>query len=116
MPLGGLPLAIVTVSGYLKSSGSSVEEIFASLKRSSKVWASTGVESIRDYEKTLSTVFDLALGELSDNSLHLLRLLAYFDPQGIPEYLLTQKHELKTLEFFNDDDEYVLRHPFNRLD
>ena len=70
----------MTVSGYLKSSGSSVEEIFASLKSSSKVWASTRVEGISDYEKTLSTVFDLALSELSDNALYLLRLLAYFDP------------------------------------
>ncbi|KAK0732045.1 P-loop containing nucleoside triphosphate hydrolase protein [Lasiosphaeris hirsuta] len=105
--VGGLPLAIVTVAGYLKCSASSAAEILASLRRSSTVWASSGVGAIRNYDKTLATVFDLALGKLGEHSRHFLQILAFLSPDGIPEDMLRQPHTLPSLSFLNDEDEYL---------
>jgi hypothetical protein len=103
--VGGLPLAIVTVAGYLKCSSSSSSEILASLQRSSMVWASSGSGAIRNYDKTLATVFDLALGQISEHSRHFLQILAFLSPHGIPEELLRHPHTLPSLQFLNDEDE-----------
>lgn len=106
--VGGLPLAIVTIAGYMKCSSSSAAEIFASLKRSSTIWASSGEESIRNYEKTLSTVFDLALSEIGLDSRHLLRIMAFLRPEGIPEELLTRKYiHIPSIAFLSTEDEYI---------
>ena len=106
--VGGLPLAIVTIAGYLKQSESTAEEILASLKRSSNIWASTGKETVHNYDKTLSTVFDLALGEIRHNSRHLLQILAFLDPQGIPEEMLTRSYpDIPSLSFLNTAEEYA---------
>ncbi|KAK3384245.1 P-loop containing nucleoside triphosphate hydrolase protein [Lasiosphaeria ovina] len=105
--VGGLPLAIVTVAGYVKCSDSSPTEIFASLQRSSRVWKSSGTGAVRNYDKTLSTVFDLALKSIGEPSLHFLYLLAFLSPQGIPQDLLVHPHALPSLQFLNDQDEYL---------
>jgi len=103
--VGGLPLAIVTLAGYMKCSSSSPAELFASLKRSSKSWVSSGEGSILNYDKTLATVFNIALGELSENARHLVDILAYLNPDHVSEELLTSPHSLPTLKFLNDEDE-----------
>ncbi|KAK0099727.1 hypothetical protein ONS96_008224 [Cadophora gregata f. sp. sojae] len=78
--VGGLPLALVTLGGYMKVSESSPTELFESLKRSSNSWVSSGEGTVRNYDKTLATVFDIALGELSENARHLVDILAYLNP------------------------------------
>lgn len=105
--VGGLPLAIVTIGAYIKCSLSTPGEILASLQRSSQVWASSGEGSVRNYEKTLATVFDLALSELSDDSKHLIHLMAFLNPDNIPEDMLTQDHTLPSLGFLNNQDGLV---------
>jgi hypothetical protein len=103
--VGGLPLAIVTVAGYLKCSSVSAAKMLESLKRSSNVWSKSGEGSVWYYEKTLATVFDVALGEISGNSRHLLQIMAFLSPDGIPEELFTQKHNFDSLRFLNNEDE-----------
>ncbi|PVH81623.1 hypothetical protein DL98DRAFT_489524 [Cadophora sp. DSE1049] len=105
--VGGLPLALVTLGGYMKVSESSPTELFESLKRSSNSWVSSGEGSIRNYDKTLATVFDIALGELSENARHLVDILAYLNPDHVSEELLTFPHSLPTLNFLNDKDEFL---------
>lgn len=107
--VGGLPLAIVTIGAYIKCSLSTPVEILASLQRSSQVWASSGEGSVRKYEKTLATVFDLAVGELSENSKHLIHIMAFLNLDHIPEDMLTQNHTLPSLGFLNEQDELVVR-------
>jgi hypothetical protein len=103
----GLPLAIVTLAGYIKRSSSSPAELFASLKRSSKSWVSSGEGSIR-YDQILATAFNIALGELSENARHLVDILVYLNPDHVSEELLTSPHSLPTLKFLNDEDEWVI--------
>ncbi|KAI1123776.1 P-loop containing nucleoside triphosphate hydrolase protein [Nemania abortiva] len=106
--VGGLPLAIVTVAGYLSRSSSSAAEILTNLRRSSLIWANSSIRRPPgNYEKSLATVFDLALSHLSPNSIHLLQILAFLSPDGIPEDLLRRPHEIPSLAFLNDEDEYL---------
>lgn len=105
--VGRLPLAIVTVAGYTRRSSHSPSEIFGRLQHSSKVWEdSHGSGKTQHYDKTLATAFDLALSQISDDSRHLLHILAFLSPHGIPEALLKQKHRdyLRFLHFLNDQD------------
>lgn len=105
--VGDLPLAIVTVAGYLKCSASSATEILASLQRNSLIWSSSGTGAVRNYDKTLATVFDLALDRLSEQSRHFLHILAFLGPDSIPESLLRQRHAIPSLQFLSDEDEYL---------
>ena len=91
--VGGLPVAIVTLAGYMKGSSSSPAELFASLKRSSKSWRRQHPELRLD----LAIVFNIALGELSENARHLVDFLAYLNLDHVSEELLTSPHSLPTL-------------------
>lgn len=105
--VGGLPLAIVTVAAYCKCSRATTAEIFSSLQRSSNIWASSGELGVRNYEKTLATVFDLALSQISPDSRRFLYVLAFLSSQGIPERLLKYPHKIASLRFLNDIDQLV---------
>lgn len=105
--VGGLPLAIVTIGGYIRVTRRKVSQIFGYLMRSSRVWADSGENGVKNYKKTLATVFSLALAELNTNSRHLIDLLAFMNPDHTPEELFTQRHSRQELKFLNDDDEYV---------
>jgi hypothetical protein len=105
--VGGLPLALVTIGGYAKVSGCELDMLFGSLKRSSRVWADHGTGDVHNYSKTLATVFDVALEDLgkNENSRHLIDLMAFLNPDEIPEELFTQPQRLPSLKFLNDGDE-----------
>lgn len=105
--VGGLPLALATVGGYIKQSESTPQEVFRSLCRSSKVWASTGQGAIANYNKTLATVFDLALSELNPNARHLIDVIAFLNPDHIPQEMLVRRHDDPALQFLCDQDEQV---------
>ena len=98
-------MAIATIGVFIKGSASSVSKVFESLKRSSTVWASTGEGTVRNYNKTLATVFNLALNELNDEARHLLQILAFLNPDHVPEELLHQNHTLPSIKFLNNEDE-----------
>ncbi|MCJ1246224.1 hypothetical protein MMC30_003430 [Trapelia coarctata] len=105
--VGGLPLAIATIGGYMKLSSSSANRILARLQRSSKVWASSGEGAVSHYKKTLATVFDLALSELKPNTRHLIDIMAFLNPDHIPEEMLVLKQDSPGLQFLNDEDEFL---------
>ena len=86
--LGGLPLAIAHFAGYVTKSQCSIEQIAASLHqrfKSSQIWSSTGAPSTSAYEYTLNTVWDLAFLRLSSDSRRLLEIIAFMNPDSIPE-------------------------------
>ncbi len=84
--VGGLPLAITTIGGHVKQSGSTLTEFLGHLKQSNSIWAISGKSFVEHYEKTLGTVFDIALRELpSDRARSFLHILAFLNPDCIPE-------------------------------
>ena len=106
--VGGLPLALATVGGYIRQSGEPPQQIFESLRRSSTVWASTSEGALANYNKTLATAFDLALSELTQkapNARHLLDVLAFLNPDHIPQDMLTRDRNPAAVQYLNNKDE-----------
>lgn len=105
--LGGLPLAINQISGFIARQKLTLEEFLPLYVRSSgKIHTRKLVRS--DYEHTLSTVWELALGRLSGPSRTLQILLAFFDPDRVHESLLLEGAEQiddEDFEFLGDEIE-----------
>ncbi|KAI0965360.1 hypothetical protein F4678DRAFT_485319 [Xylaria arbuscula] len=106
--VGGLPLAIAVMGGYINSSGITLSEFLVHLKRSSRLWSRhLNRNYVQDYDYTLGAVFDLAISELGEQPLKLIYLLAYLNPDGIPEEMLVTSHKDKSLEFLNDPSNFM---------
>ncbi|KAM0491754.1 hypothetical protein ACHAP8_010384 [Fusarium lateritium] len=89
--LGYLPLAIVQVSSFILECDCTLEE-FQELYHSSHQ-ANKGISDMETsspnlfYEYSLATVWRVSIVMLGKNALKLLRLMSYFDPDGVPESL-----------------------------
>jgi len=93
-----LPLAIAHFAGYVAKSQCTIEQISHSLDdrfKSSQIWNAGKVASLSAYEHTLATIWELAFHRLSDDSQKLLNLIAFLDPDAIPEdiFIGPQKQE-----------------------
>ncbi|CAO2647163.1 Nn.00g080850.m01.CDS01 [Neocucurbitaria sp. VM-36] len=88
--LGGLPLAISHFTGYAARSSASVREILSTMQKSQLVsgpWESRESLAVGHYEKTLRNVWDLALSEISEGGRQLLNILAFLNPDAVPEVM-----------------------------
>ena len=83
----GLPLAIAIIGGYINQSESNLVEFIGKLKTSSDAWTASAVSPVNQYEKSLETVFDIAITGLSDNARRMIGILAFLHPDHIPEEL-----------------------------
>jgi hypothetical protein len=105
--IGGLPLAMVHMSSFIQDRGYSYGEFLGFYKKhAEKIFVKN--QSQVDYDYTLNTVWDLAIQSLSPNARALVTLLSYFDPDSIPEILLTgTKAEIvdPRLQFLEDEFE-----------
>lgn len=100
--VGGLPLAIATIGGYINESESSVAEFLEIMKRSSNAWEDTQHTKIVQYERTLGTVFDIALKELPPKTRNLIEILAFLNPDSIPEGILNAPDDDDEVNFLSN--------------
>ncbi|KAG9240863.1 hypothetical protein BJ878DRAFT_536863 [Calycina marina] len=106
--LGGLPLAMVQISQFIRERGLNYEEFLRLYEKSASKIHARG-ETPQEYNHTLSTVWAMSLEKLSLESEHLLSLLAFFDPDQIFERLLTNaRASLKDdcFDFLIDDFDF----------
>ena len=105
--LGGLPLAMVQISEFINDRGYSYEELLPVYQKSAnRIFARSGAPV--QYEHTLDTVWNVSFECLSTESRALLNILAFFDPDLIPESILSNKRADITdpsLQFLFDDFE-----------
>ena len=94
-----LPLAIATIGGYINQSGSDLQEYTETLQNSSSAWTASAVGPVNQYEKTLETVFDIAIAELSERARGVIGILAFLDPDHIPEAIFDRAIETESLSF-----------------
>lgn len=105
--LGGLPLAIVQMSEYIRDRGCSYEEFLRIYRKSASKIHAKG-ETPMEYDHTLSTVWDISLQNLPQDASTLQNFTAFFDPDKIEERLLTNpkvSHTDDRLEFLIDEIE-----------
>ena len=87
--MGGSPLALAKVGGYVgPPSNYSLTHFLKDFNKKSLFWNCEDVSIVRAYERSLATVFDIALDELDDNARKLLEVLAFLNPDGVPEDIL----------------------------
>lgn len=105
--LGGLPLAINQIGGFITQRKLPLQDFLPLYERNS-----TKIDSrktgLSDYEHTISTVWEMSLGNISKDSYNLLGLLAFFEPDAIHEEILLEgSKEVDTdgFEFLEDQME-----------
>ena len=105
--IGGLPLAMVHMSSFIRDRGYSYEEFLALYKKHAERIFGKKQPQV-DYDHTLNTVWDWSLEALSPNARVLLDLLSFFDGDSIPERLLIETRAVITeprLKFLGDEFE-----------
>lgn len=95
--IGGSPLALATVGGYLGPSKQSLRK-FLDHYKSTRFSEST----VKPYDLTLATVFDVALRELDDDARGVLEILAFLNPDEIPEEILHLKDPVPELAVLDE--------------
>lgn len=103
--LGGLPLAIVQVSEFIRDRASSYTEFVALYQKSSAKILERG-EVPLEYNHTLSTVWELSLHNLPPDASTLQKLIAFFDPDAIEERVLINANaglSDEKVEFLTDE-------------
>lgn len=85
--LGGHPLALAHIGGYISATGRSLSSFrdFFTERWQRYVWHGESESSTQEYEKRLQIVWDLALNELPPNVRNFLNVMAYMNPDGVPE-------------------------------
>ncbi|KAF2175362.1 hypothetical protein K469DRAFT_611004 [Zopfia rhizophila CBS 207.26] len=94
--LGGLPLAISHFTGYAARSSASVREILSTMQNSQLVsgpWETRESLAVGHYEKTLRNVWDLALSDISEGGHQLLNILAFLNPDAVPEVIFLGEND-----------------------
>lgn len=106
--LDGLPLAINQISGFIVQRRLALENFLPLYERNSaKIDAKKTDRG--DYEHTLSTVWELALSQVSGPSRTLQTILAFLDPDKVHESVLREGGEHINegeFEFLGDEMEY----------
>lgn len=87
--LGGLPLALSQVAEYILSEDCKVGD-FLRVYHDQRKQQEFVTRAVSDYELTLSTVWKLSFSTLDPSCRHLLDILTFFDPDGVPHNLLTE--------------------------
>lgn len=91
--VGGLPLAITHLAGYVSESKRTIADVRDILAdRSPFVWK--GKFPSVQHEKRLEIVWDLALDELPVGAKSLIESLAFLNPDGISESVLSRGRHL----------------------
>ena len=85
--LGGLPLAIVHVAGYVRQSQISLSKFLKEYQAAYSQNFADNYTSLykTQYERTYSTVWSIALNELRTDARDFIDTLAFFSPDSVPE-------------------------------
>jgi len=103
--LGGLPLAIAHVAGYIRQSKVSPADFLKLLEeRSNSARIFNKDTLLFQYDKTLRVVNDIALQKLDEDALKLIQILSMMNPDGVPEDMLYGDHDEPALSFLKAPD------------
>ncbi|MCJ1396521.1 hypothetical protein MMC18_009412, partial [Xylographa bjoerkii] len=107
--LGGLPLALTQIGGFIVQQRLALKDFLPLYERNSaKIDARKS--HLSDYDHSLSTVWEMALEQLSGHARDLQKLLAFLDPDRIYESILTDnaaEEEDEQFAFLNDEMDFL---------
>lgn len=109
--VGGLPVAIGHVAGYVSFSQYTLEELIETFREWRK---RSGVatdeaddlpisfrEASFSYDGALAMVWEVTLRELSEDAWGLMNILAYLNAASVPQDMLWRVHEDESLQFLD---------------
>lgn len=106
--LGGLPLALNQIGGFITQRKLPLQDFLALYERNSAKIDSRKT-GFSEYEHTLSTVWEMSFNKLSGDSCTLLNLLAFLEPDAIDEAILVEGSKLpnwsEEFDFLSDEME-----------
>jgi hypothetical protein len=106
--VGGLPLAIAAIAGFISRSKCSLLQYIKDFDDSSQsfsAWSGPGAFT-QEYDRPLATVFDIALGALIPEARKLMDCLCFMNPDQIQEDMLFRKHKDASLTFLDNSEKY----------
>lgn len=110
--VGDLPLAMVQIGDFIRDRQYSYTEFLRVYKKSAeKVYSKS--DRLVEYDHTVLTTWEISLQKLSPEATTLQNLLVFFDPDLIPERLITNtKAEINhdDLEFLFDEFEQGIQY------
>ncbi|KAE8136798.1 hypothetical protein BDV38DRAFT_283736 [Aspergillus pseudotamarii] len=98
--LGGLPVAISHMAGYIQETHCSLQEfieMYTKRQESQIIWEG-GRDPHYQYSRALPTVWEVALNELSPEARRIINVVSMLSPSHIPEAMLfgdSGHHEMK---------------------
>lgn len=121
--VGGLPVAIGHVAGYVSFSQYTLEELIETFREWRK---SAGVatdeaddlpvaflEDSFSYDGALAMVWEVTLRELTEDARDLMNILAYLNSASVPQDMIWQVREDETLKFLDKREKLRYHHFFN---
>jgi hypothetical protein len=103
--LGGLPLLLSHVAGFIDGSQCPLPDLLRSLQQPAefkKIWAFDSTTSTNfQYSEPMTKVWGLALRALKPKALVTLQIMAMLNPDGIAEDLLVGEWNIPGLEFLS---------------
>lgn len=105
--LGGLPLALNQIGGFIAQRKMPIQDFLPLYERNAPKIDSRKT-GLSDYDHTLSTVWEMSLTRLSGDSIELLQLMAFLEPDSIHEEILikgSKTSELNQFRFMQDEME-----------
>lgn len=90
--VGGLPLALFIISGYLLASKYSLLEFLDQFREASSLWQN---ESKNDEQDRIGTVFRMDYEKIDETARHLLDVLAFLGPEKVHEDIIYLQDKTK---------------------
>lgn len=103
--LGGLPMALAHLAGYISQSQTSLESFRLQFHRrlqGSEIWNSGPTTTTAFHSQRLGALWDIAINALDQDSRELLEKVSFLNPDAIPEELLLRgRNDTDSVAKFN---------------
>lgn len=111
--IGGLPLYLNQARGFMNSTKSpsknSLEEYLSLVQNTSTIPKNISVDRNLGYSEKPNAAFDLTLSRLTEHTRDLLNILAFLNPEAIPEDMIfVHSQSDDELQFLDPNDKYVM--------
>lgn len=105
--VNGLPLAIAIMGGCINQLESNLGDLIRKMKTSLDAGTASAVSPVNQYERNLEIVLDIAITELSEDARRMIGILAFLNPDYIPEEIFITAMERRSLRWLDSETDLL---------